>query len=185
MFSASLFFLRLECHFHGCCTSFNFRVLLTLFMSTAPIIVKKERLVKKKIFQKALFSADFPTFPQMLSKKFYIKKEYLVFFQKFLLYVVYSSIFHFFWTSFSLNLWITFAILKTILSFCAFVKNPTGYTAIISCYPQPVNNFVDNFFLSVKKLWTFPSVNYMISLRKTSFSGSVHFVQTIGWVFCG
>ena len=124
MFSASLFFLRLECHFHGCCTSFNFRVLLTLFMSTAPIIVKKERLVKKKFFKKPLFSADLFTFPQPIRKKFSTKEEYLVFFKKVLLYLVYNFIFQFFWTSFSLNLWITFDILKTIMSFCAFLEIP-------------------------------------------------------------
>ena len=119
----SLSFFRLECHFHGCCTSFNFRVLLTLFMSTAPIIVKKAWHVKKKFFRKALYSADLSTFPQEFHKKFSTEKVYLDFFKKVLLYLVYNICFWFFWTSFSLNLWITFAILKTITPFCIFPQD--------------------------------------------------------------
>ena len=46
----------------------------------------------------------------------------------------------------------------------------TGFTATRLCYPQLVYNFVDNFFFFVKKLWTFRSVNYRISLKKTGFA---------------
>lgn len=122
MFSASLSFLRLECHFHDCCTSFNFRVLLTLFMSTAPIIVKKERHVKKKFQRKGAYSLDFSTFPQENSENFSTKKEYLDVLRLHPLYLVYSIVYEFFWTSFSLNLWITFVILRTRMSFCAHLE---------------------------------------------------------------
>ena len=124
MFSASLFFLRLECHFHGCCTSFNFRVLLTLFMSTAPIIVKKAWHVKKKFFRKSLYSADLSTFPQEFHKKFSTEKVYLDFFQKsFTISCIQYLFLIFFWTSFFIEPVDNFAILKTITPFCIFPQD--------------------------------------------------------------
>ena len=51
MFSASLPFLRLECHFHWNCTSFFQAMFCRSFMSTATIIVKKAQAVKKKMKQ--------------------------------------------------------------------------------------------------------------------------------------
>lgn len=58
MFSASLSFFRLECHFHCRCTSF-IRYHDCPFMSTATIIVKKPVLVKKKIHYKQCKSRVF------------------------------------------------------------------------------------------------------------------------------
>lgn len=167
MFSASLFFLRLECHFHGCCTSFNFRVLLTLFMSTAPIIVKKAWHVKKKFFRKALYSADLSTFPQEFHKKFSTEKVYLDFFQKSFTISCIQYLFLIFLDKF---------FIEPVDNFCytkdnhALLYISTGFTATRLCYPQLVYNFVDNFFFFVKKLWTFRSVNYRISLKKTGFA---------------
>lgn len=144
----------------------NFRVLLTLFMSTAPIIVKKAWHVKKNFSEKPCILRICPHFHRNFIKIF-DRKGIFRFFQKSFTISCIQYLFLIFLDKF---------FIEPVDNFCytkdnhALLYISTGFTVIRLCYPQLVYNFVDNFFFFVKKLWTFRSANYRISLRKTGFA---------------
>ena len=97
-------------------------------MSTASIIVKKQRLVKKNFFRIYWFFKVFSTFPQAKLWKKFFSKAYFETLRDLVYYILYLRIQNtrfsngkrFFQQLFSLNLWITFDILMTVMSILRF-----------------------------------------------------------------
>lgn len=110
VFSASLSFFRLECHFHCRCTSF-IRYHDCPFMSTATIIVKKPVLVKKKIHYKQCKSWVFSKIGFFIAKQKPISGR-----QSMIFLFVYDRISHAFLTS----LYVFHRILQKELIFLFF-----------------------------------------------------------------
>ena len=143
------------------------------FYEHCPYYSKKSIARQEKIFQKSPVFCGFVHISTDNPEKIFDKKGIFRFFQKSFTTSCIQYLFPIFLDKF---------FIEPVDNFCytkdnhALLYISTGFTKDRLCYPQLVYNFVDNFFFFVKKLWTFRSVNYRISLRKTGFAAL--------WILC-